>query len=255
MSNYNLIKLNKIFDDQINFHLDLIKEHMEEITKLQKKRLVKSEALFKSFIHNPLVGNELHIDEPEVIPKTYMGMDLQSTLDDQDLIWDRIRKSQLGEDTLQQDIKNEINNNNTPEILNTTYIQPIYKENNLLVPELNGFNPNFETDEIKATSLSDPSKIELIYTDPTLKTFDFDTTQIPADLKPYDLYQKQEPPKINALFKFNPIQKQSIIKNIFNQATENITKLSLVNDKYKNSFDVEVQNEADRLLNVYLQTH
>ena len=36
---------------------------------------------------------------------------------------------------------------------------------------------------------------------------------------------------------------------------ENITKLSLVNDKYKNSFDVEVQNEADRLLNVYLQTH
>ena len=266
MSNSDLINLNKIFNDLIDFHINLIKEHTEEIIKLQNVRLVKIKALFSSFdsnivgnetksqletvtlksnhggnqpfdnqpfdnqLFNELHNNELHNNEPNTTPElnTRMVGDLQSNLDEQDLIWDRIRKSQLGEDTIHQNIKNELNNN-TQEITNTSAIQTTGKENNLLISNLNVFNSNIEPNET--------------------------SSQLAADLKSYELYQKPTPPKINALFKVNPTQRQTIIKNIFKQATKNITKLSLVDDKYKNAFDTEVQNEADRLLEVYLQTH
>jgi hypothetical protein len=63
------------------------------------------------------------------------------------------------------------------------------------------------------------------------------------------------PPRINALYKVNPTSRKAIIQDIFKEATESIKKLSKLDDNYKDNFDNEVQNEADRLLEVYLKTH
>jgi hypothetical protein len=63
------------------------------------------------------------------------------------------------------------------------------------------------------------------------------------------------PPRINALYKVKPTSRKAIIRDIFKEATESIKKLSELDGNYKDNFDNEVQKEADRLLEVYLKTH
>lgn len=62
-------------------------------------------------------------------------------------------------------------------------------------------------------------------------------------------------PPINALYKVSPYKRKEIIKNIFIQATENINNLAKINSSYKENIDKLIQDEADRLLEVYLKTH
>ena len=62
-------------------------------------------------------------------------------------------------------------------------------------------------------------------------------------------------PVLNALFKVNPLKRKEIIKEIFNKSKDNITELAKLDSKYNDNYDIEVEKEADRLLNVYLKSH
>jgi hypothetical protein len=90
--------------------------------------------------------------------------------------------------------------------------------------------------------------------DPIAKDADPITKE--ADLKEVEnLKEADKYPVLNALFKVNPLKRKEIIKEIFNKSKNNITELAKLDSKYTDNYDVEVEKEADRLLNVYLKSH
>lgn len=219
--------INKIFDDRITYHMNMVKKHNDKISQLQEKRLLAIKETMNEV-------NELSKDNltrninycPDTDDKLFdelhkQGLQLDSNLDDQDMIWDRIRQSQLGHDPFQP--LRQIQEKEEEEEQEKE--QKGIRENNLCV---------------------EPEILENVNITPDLLTDDTQKTEERGELSG---------PPINALYRINPIQRRTVIKDIFNTATENITKLAELDNKYKDNFDVEVQKEADRLLEVYLQTH
>lgn len=62
---------------------------------------------------------------------------------------------------------------------------------------------------------------------------------------------KKNPP-INKLSKYNTKQQSQIIRNIFAEAKNNISKLALIDKSLNDDINTHIQIEADRLLQIYL---
>jgi hypothetical protein len=224
-------KLNKIFDDRIEYHMELANVHTHKIAKLQKKRLTQLKNLQTEnnsltgelIMSNGCIKNDGLDDELfDTIHKEtqYANTEISDPdlgLGDQDLIWERIRKSQLGQDT---EIKKD-----------------------------ESINDQTHTTQPRENNLQELQMVQLLKSDMSLSKELCDGNGKVSET------ESLQPPKINALFKVNPQTRKKIIKDTFEQATENITKLAELDKKYKDDFDDEVQKEADRLLEVYLKTH
>ena len=223
-------KLNKIFDSRIQYHTDVVQKHTDKILKLNKKRLIAIkeavDEMNKLDMNYSPHNNEKSIDAENNLFKTLHSSEdvLDSGLDDQDMIWDRIRQSQL---------KNE------HEIKSKNAIPVTVDNNEPIVSDLNN--------EPIVSDLNNEPIVTVDNNEPIVS----DLNNTPVDNTSDEL----TPPTLNALFKVNPTTRKHVIKKIFNEAIDSITKLSDIDNKYKDNFDVEVQKEADRLLDVYLQTH
>ena len=72
---------------------------------------------------------------------------------------------------------------------------------------------------------------------------------------PEEETNKLKPPIINSLYKITPKQRKDVLMEIYNNASENMNELSKYDDDIKNNLDDEINNESNRLLQVYLDTH
>ena len=239
-------KLNKIFDDRIEYHMGLIDLHTNKIAKLQKQRISELKNLLKEFectstteqdntrrgaLEDTLFDTLYPAsDIPDLNTQSFDG-DLG--LSEQDLIWERIRQSQLAQKEEQQKENPDQNILENQKTVEKELLKTIPKQNNL--PEVPPSQLLQSNMDVKPDMLVKP------------------------EVKPEEEKKKEneekKAPKINALFKVNPPTRRKIVKDTFTQATENIKKLAELDDKYKDNFDEEVQKEADRLLDVYLKTH
>lgn len=250
-------KLNKICDDRIEYHMELIDLHTNKIAKLQKQRISELKNLLteintledkskqNNFENSLFNGLYPPSDNPDFNNSSDLTFDNQASdipdlnnpsfdgdlgLSEQDLIWERIRQSQLAQ-----------KENETP-------------EHNNLEKELLKVQTTVEKELLKTipkqNNLPEVSPSQLLQSNIDVKP---DMEVNPEEKKEKE--DEKRPPKINALFRVNPLTRRKLIKDTFIQATENIKKLAELNDKYKDNFDEEVQKEADRLLDVYLKTH
>jgi hypothetical protein len=242
MDNKNILcKLTKIFDEQIEFHMTLINKHTEKINILQKTRLMEMDILLNELdtltpistnvkyekksddiddIDNKLFDNLHDIDINSTMSeelKQSLPADMDMGLGDQDLIWDRIRQSQL---KLNKDKETKT---------------------------------EAETSKDIVISFSEPTKKSSIIRENNLEFINTPSDKVITDLQVSEV--ELLPPKINALFKVNPTTRNKIIKDTFKQATENISKLRIFDSEIDADFHKFVQKEADRLLDVYLKTH
>ena len=144
------------------------------------------------------------------------GDNLDMGLSDQDLIWERIRSSQIEIEQKQLDIQ-RATRHGLSSIVENINEEEEEEDNPHIIFKSNNLAHDLEMDQVKEP----------------------DNT----------------PPRINALYKVNPTSRKAIIRDIFKEANESIKKLSELDDNYKDNFDNEVQKEADRLLEVYLKTH
>jgi hypothetical protein len=295
MDPYYTTKINKQYDDQIVYLLKLIDMHSNTVVKLQKQRTDElKELMDKSVCYNNAccvntsnysdrfsnnnanfddkLFNELHqcnesyqpesfelcdkkldnetlekqmvtidpcgdnldmgLNNKELISESCIQLDkqllekqmvtidpygdnLDMGLSDQDLIWERIRNSQIEIEQKQHE----------------TGYGPL------------SITKNINEEEDEEDEEDNPHII-------------FKSNNLAHDLEMDQIKEPDNtPPRINALYKVNPISRKAIIQDIFKEATESIKKLSELDDNYKNNFDNEVQKEADRLLEVYLKTH
>jgi hypothetical protein len=284
MDPYYITKINKKYDDHIGYLLKLIDMHSTTVVKLQKQRTdeindlttgsvcydidccvnkskcrdrlvnnanfndklcdkilnssldqrLDNELLEKQMDNNGHCGDNLDmlLSNKELISESnkklnvqllekqmntidHCGDNLDMGLSDQDLIWERIRNSQIEIEQKQLDKQYETSHGFSS--ITETIADDDEEDNPHIIFKSNNLAHDLEMDQIKEP----------------------DNT----------------PPRINALFKVNPTSRKAIIQDIFKEATESIKKLSELDDTYKDNFDNEVQNEADRLLEVYLKTH
>jgi hypothetical protein len=82
-------------------------------------------------------------------------------------------------------------------------------------------------------------------------------SKIPSDMKQNDtpLINEKQYPTINSLMKYGPHEQQRIKMNIFQQAIDNIDNMISVNPESVADRDIAINSEADRLLQVWLNTH
>jgi len=209
--------IDKFLNVQIAYHNMMIKTHTHAVEDLLKLNNLSNTPFSESMLFNKLCDEH----ETDINSDSYSSININNTesdyvsndpcdqleaaiddvVDGQDIIWDRIRKSQ-------QQLKDaQLDNqpNETEKFL----------KNNLC--------ENNELDTAHINSVETPPDVELGYT---------------------------KPPTINKLFKYNKAQINKKIKDVFTQACVNMEshKHLYSTDEY----DEKVQNEADRLLQVFL---
>jgi hypothetical protein len=169
----------------------------------------------KELISESCIQLDKQLLEKQMVTIDPYGDNLDMGLSDQDLIWERIRNSQIEIEQKQHE----------------TGYGPL------------SITKNINEEEDEEDEEDNPHII-------------FKSNNLAHDLEMDQIKEPDNtPPRINALYKVNPISRKAIIQDIFKEATESIKKLSELDDNYKNNFDNEVQKEADRLLEVYLKTH
>jgi hypothetical protein len=91
-----------------------------------------------------------------------------------------------------------------------------------------------------------------------VETPDIEQQTITSDMKQnnntLELNDKQYP-KLNSLMKYGPHEQQRIQINIFQQSIDNIDNMIRVNPDSVSDRDESINSEADRLLQVWLNTH
>lgn len=199
--------------DQIKFHEDIINVHTLHINNL-KKYICENHKIDKIPISSSVSEKE-NVD--------YETKDLSSLLAfDNDLIWSRIRNAHNSMQNI-DDANNDLDQ------------LPINSE----VPTQHQLHN-------KSTQIAAVKENNLLVSMPEIKL----TNNLESDLKnnPY----MNNIPKITKLSRFTQKKQNQIIKNIFIKATENINKLSELDSTILNNLDANIQTEADRLLNIYL---
>jgi hypothetical protein len=84
-----------------------------------------------------------------------------------------------------------------------------------------------------------------------------ENSKITSDMKQNDitLINEKQYPTINSLMKYGPHEQQRIQMNIFQQSIDNIDNMIRVNPDSVDDRDQAINYEADRLLQVWLNTH
>lgn len=241
-------KNTELINMQIQYHRSMIKVHTQAVENLLK---LCTDNQIKDLSVEEQLFDELHEKDVEVETTDCASREHEDNIifdiDEQDVIWERIRESQIkqgmlfnhGEEVIKHEpvkmIENESEDHNKIKKVGK-------KENNLFIePNLKKFpNTIFKEDNIENNEDIEEEKNIL-------------SSNIEEDMKKQKTSKK--PPTINALFKLNPNKRSKIIKNIFEKAKENISSFLLNDDYNEEQFNNAISEEADRLLKVYLDTH
>ena len=190
---------------QIKFHEGIIQLHTTQLTYLKKLQLQQLQA----------ETDDLTIDD---LPQENYLSNETMLENNQDIIWDRIRKAHPELYGSDETVCCGMSNEKTPE--KTAEKTAVYKENNLTVPKVE-------------LNVEQTIKSDLKLPEPESNTS-----------KGY--------PLITRLSKFTQKKQNQILRNIFMTAKTNIEKLARIDISIAENIDEQIQVEADRLLVAYL---
>jgi len=186
---------------QIKLHEGLIQLHTTQLAYLKNLQLQQLQT----------ETDELTTDD---LPQENYLSNESILENDQDIIWDRIRKAHPEMYGSDEAVCRGMSNEKTPEKT------PVYKENNLTVP---GVELNVEQTIKSDLKLPEPE---------------------PSTSK--------DSPLVTRLSKFPQKKQNQIVRNIFMTAKTNIEKLAEIDTSIAENIDERIQVEADRLLAAYL---
>ena len=194
---------------QIKFHEGLIQLHTTQLTYLKNLQLQQLQT----------ETDELTTDD---LPQENYLSNESMLENDQDIIWDRIRKAHPemygSDEAVCCGMPNEKTPEKPPE--KTPEKTPVYKENNLTVPDVE-------------LNVEQNIKSDLKLPEPESNT-------------------SKDIPLVTRLSKFSQKKQNQILRNIFMTAKTNIEKLAEIDTSIAENIDERIQVEADRLLAVYL---
>ena len=234
---------------QISFHEYMVQIHTNQIESLNK--------LLNKPISNP--NHSTHIDNPVSHPNhsTHIDNPISSPnhsthiIDDQELVWDRIRRAHPERYNTSTNIpvNNEISN-----IMNTSCVNSTNSTNVNNVT--NSTNVNNVTN---STNAKLEKKNNIKEHDPYKLLQDMPTQISTQTLNNTDAQDTQtinntvnKPLLVTRLSKFTYKKQNQIIKNIFLKAKINIETLAELDNTIKLNMEEKIKEEADRLLNLYL---
>ena len=207
---------------QIQFHKNIIDSHKKQIIILQNiiddiNNISDNTPDDKDAKENKFLDNNMN-DELDI--------------DSQDIIWQRIKNAHL----TTKDPNGELPKDPNGELPKDPNGELPKDPNGELPKDPNGELPKDPNGELP----KDPNG------------------ELPKDPNG-ELPKEKEKPKlipVNALSRFNPTQQNQILKNIFNKATNNIDTLKKLDHTItEQNYDIKIQEEADKLLKVYLESH
>ena len=186
---------------QIKFHEGLIQLHTTQLAYLKNLQLQQLQT----------ETDELTTDD---LPQENYLSNESILENDQDIIWDRIRKAHPEMYGSDEAVCSGMPNEKTPEKT------PVYKENNLTVPDVE-------------LNVEQTIKSDLKLPEPESST-------------------SKDSPLVTRLSKFPQKKQNQIVRNIFMTAKTNIEKLADIDTSIAENIDERIQVEADRLLAAYL---
>jgi hypothetical protein len=224
-----------VLDVQIQFHTNMVNIHKQQIHQLTQ---LKTMSELKKLSHasdaeEPALENETTSDNgtAETTDSGWNNDAVAEMDSDQDLIWERIRQARL--------------KNTHPEVAQPTPIpsenldkkNTTAKKNNLNVV-VDTVNPMTKASMTKA-SMTKASMTKASMTKPMTKTTP----------------EGDMPTLITKLSKFPANKQNSILRNMFMRAKTNMEKLAKLDADIANNLDDKIQEEANRLLEVYLRSN
>jgi hypothetical protein len=178
---------------------------------------------------------------------------------------ERFNKINNIDDThMDDDILNLIKDKNNSEIINIQKeIDILDIDDDNIRKRINNARSNIIMNSVKIEKEKDNIEIEKEKTD--IKKEKDDNLLIDNNIynifKPDVVEQKNiikkelKQPSINALYKISHKQRKEVIVDLYNTAVINMNEISKYDDEIKNNLEEEIQKEASRLLQVYLETH
>ncbi len=233
---------------QIQFHQSMVQTHQAQIQFLLQLQAVQSNAAAKNPDAAPTAAKQSNAQQSPNQPDAAENLEeyLQNTLSDemgekknppewndshvaemdqdQDMIWDRIRRAHPGQYTDADAASTTVASTTAVNLETTAQKNAAVRQ----APDLTKKNDqaNKNNLEVKIDNLRD------------IKSNTDD-----------------KPTLITALSKFPQKKQNEILRNMFNRARLNIEKLVALDPTLKETMDAQIKQEADRLLEVYLKSH
>ena len=218
---------------QIKFHTDIIEVHKNHIKLLKETYKIPD-------TNKPSDDTNKPSDDVNKFNMIVNG------LDDQEIVWDRIRNAHPDR------------YNTECAIISKEPIVPVVEPNKINVIETKKINVinknNIKTPN--SNKLFQDMSSQLQTQEQQKETPQKETPQKETEKKQQkETEKKQEPVKIikvSRLSKFNDTKQHQIIKNIYTKAKLNMEKLSELDNDIKLNIEQKINEEADRLLEAYL---
>ena len=223
---------------QIKFHTDIIEVHKNHIKLLKETYKIPD-------TNKPSDDTEKYIDDTNKFNMIVNG------LDDQEVVWDRIRNAHpdryntecvnLSKEPIFEPI--------VEPIVDPKKINVINNQNNIKIPNSN----KLFQDMLSQVQTQEKTKEQQTEQNQDLLVKESQTQE---KTKESQTQEKTKEPvkiiKVSRLSKFNDTKQHQIIKNIYTKAKLNMEKLSELDNDIKLNIEQKINEEADRLLEAYL---
>ena len=251
---------------QIKFHTDIIEVHKNHIKLLKETYKIpdtnKSSNNTEKYIDdtNKSSNNtEKYIDGVNKFNMIVNG------LDDQEVVWDRIRNAHpdryntecvnLSKEPIFEPIVETIFEPIVEPIVEPKKINVSNNKNNIKIPNSNKLFQDMLS-QVQTQEQQKEQKQEHQKETEQKQEHQKETEQKQEQQEKTKEQQKETEPvkiiKVSRLSKFNDTKQHQIIKNIYTKAKLNMEKLSELDNDIKLNIEQKINEEADRLLEAYL---